>query len=68
MAASGGVINKHIVKATADGILKHHMPTTYHTLEISDSWARSLLNRMDMVKRKGSHFRVVSKLTIFSYI
>ena len=53
LASGGAVINKHIVKATATGIVKHYMPATHQSIEINDSWARSLLSRMQLVKRKG---------------
>jgi hypothetical protein len=55
LAAAGGVINKNIVKATALGLMKHYMFKRWELYkdDVTDSWARSLMIRMDMVKRKG---------------
>lgn len=55
LAAAGGVINKNIVKASALGILKHYMFSRWENLQsaITDVWARSLMIRMNLVKRKG---------------
>ena len=51
---AGCVINKTIVKATATAIVKFHMPRTFNDLlPISDTWVKSILTRMNMVKRKG---------------
>ena len=54
---AGCVINKTIVKATATAIVKFHMPHSHQQLlPITDGWAKSLLSRMNMVKRKGKKF------------
>lgn len=55
LSAAGGVINRNIVKATALGVLKHYMYRQFDELKnlITDSWARSLMQRMGLVKRKG---------------
>jgi hypothetical protein len=43
-----------MVKATALGVVRHYKPSAYQTIDISDSWAKSLLQRMNFVKRKGT--------------
>lgn len=50
---SGAVLNRNILKATATGIVKHYKPSALHTISITDSWAKSFLERMNLVKRKG---------------
>lgn len=52
---SGAVVNRNIVKATATGIVKHYKPSALPIINITDSWAKSLLERMNLVKRKGRH-------------
>ena len=49
----GGVVNKHIVKSTATAVIAHHMPAMVNYIPITDSWAKSILGRMNLVKRKG---------------
>jgi hypothetical protein len=55
---SGGVINTAIVMASARGIvLAKDRPLLFENgghIELTKSWAVSLLKRMGMVKRKGT--------------
>jgi hypothetical protein len=56
LAKEGAVINRHIVKSTAYGIVKYHKPSQHSSIEFTDAWARSLMERMNLVKRKGMYF------------
>lgn len=69
LSESGGVINKNIVKATALGILKFYMYKKWQELKdmITDSWARSLMQRMNMVKRKGNVIAISSCISSRAY-
>lgn len=53
---AGSPVNKHIVKATAHGVVKYYKPSYYSTIapSLGDTWARSLMIRMGMTKRKGN--------------
>uniref|UniRef100_A0A8C4QAG2 DDE-1 domain-containing protein n=1 Tax=Eptatretus burgeri TaxID=7764 RepID=A0A8C4QAG2_EPTBU len=55
---NGGVINRSIVMAVAEGILLKHDKTKLSqyggTLQITEAWARSLLTRLGFGKRKGT--------------
>ena len=55
LSKEGSAINRHIVKATANGVLQYHIPRSYKSIELTDGWARSLLERMNLVKRKGKN-------------
>lgn len=51
----GSVINRNIVKATATGVIKYYKPSSLNLLQpkINDTWAKSIMERMGLVKRKG---------------
>ena len=55
---SGGVVNSAIVRAAAKGIvLSHDRSLLFENgghIELTKSWSKSLLKRMNMVKRKGT--------------
>lgn len=51
---SGGIVNRTIVIAAAKGILKSHDPSLLNSFDLSPRWARSLLERMNFVRRKGT--------------
>lgn len=55
---SGGVINTAIVRAAATGLVISHDRTMLLEngggVELTKTWAKSVLNRMGMVKRKGT--------------
>jgi len=55
---SGGIVNSAIVRAAAKGIvLSHDRSLLFENgghIELTKSWAKFLLKRMNMVKRKGS--------------
>lgn len=53
LLSTGAVVNRSIVKGAAAGIIKYYKPSDATNIEITDSWARSILNRMNLVKRKG---------------
>lgn len=67
LIAAGGVVNKNIVKATARGIVKHYKPSQLENIKITDSWAKSLLIRMKLVKRKGWYHGTMVDLVLFIY-
>ena len=64
--AAGGVINTAIVMAAAVGIVSSHDITALRShgghIEITKTWAESLLKRMGYVKRKGCNAGKVSPL------
>ena len=55
LSASGSPINLRIVLATAHGVAKYYKPTSYDCVSqhLTDSWARSIMDRMHLVKRKS---------------
>ena len=54
----GGIVNSAIARAAAKGIvLSHDRSLLFENgghIELTKSWAKSLLKRMNMVKRKGT--------------
>lgn len=50
LRSNGGVINTQIVIASATGILKHHDKLFLREIELSKTWAESVLHRMGFVK------------------
>ena len=56
---SGGIVSASMQIAAAKGIVRHHdqaMLAEYGgPMNITKSWAASLMTRMEMVKRKGTH-------------
>lgn len=51
---AGGIVNRTIVIAAAKGIVKSHDPSLLNSFDLSPSWARCLLERMNFVRRKGT--------------
>ena len=55
---AGGIVSRSIVVSAAKGIIQHYDPSYLQEhggeLVVDDSWAKSLLNRMGYVKRKGT--------------
>jgi hypothetical protein len=55
---AGGTVNTSILIAAATGILTHRNPTILKAngghVELGRAWARSLMKRMGLVKRKGT--------------
>jgi hypothetical protein len=55
---AGGVANSTIIIAAAKGIVKSDSPTLLNeaggSIEITSAWAKSLLVRMNFVRRKGT--------------
>ena len=55
---NGAVINTTIVMATAEGIVQHHdvnlLAKHGGPIAITKPWARSLLTKMQFVKRRGN--------------
>ena len=55
---AGGIVNRAIVIAAANGIVEYHNPALLHThggpVVLGKKWADSLLGRMGLVKRKAT--------------
>ena len=54
LRAEGGIITSQIVISAATGILKFHDKAFLSQIELTKTWAESLLNRMGFVRRKGT--------------
>ena len=60
MRAKGGVINSHVVRATADALIKsNHSPGLQHlrNFPMSPSWIQSVYTRMGYTRRMGTTTR-----------
>ena len=58
LRAAGGIVNRNIVLAAARGIISHKKPSLLKeyggTLELSQKWAESFLQRRGFVRRKAT--------------
>ena len=52
MRIAGRIVNRTIAIASIKGIVKSHDPSLLNYFDLSPSWARSLLKRMNFVRRK----------------
>ncbi|CAG2215564.1 unnamed protein product [Mytilus edulis] len=50
----GGIVNNQIVISSAKGILKYHDSELLETLDLTKTWAESVLHRLGYTKRKGT--------------
>lgn len=59
--SAGGVINRKQILNIAKGVIKANNPNSLKefggTLELTDRWARSVLDSMQWVKRKGDNWK-----------
>lgn len=54
LRSEGGIVSTQIVISAATGILKHHDKSLLQRINLSKTWAESVLNRMSFVRRKGT--------------
>lgn len=55
--AKGGVINIHVVKATAEALIKSQPNMTTPSFEMNTSWVQSVYRRLGYKRRMGTTSR-----------
>ena len=67
---AGTVISRRMIIAIGTAVVKANEPNFMKeyggTIELTEMWARTLLNSMDWVKRKGTTGKVSSQNTAFT--